>query len=533
MKEERRKIVWTTVAMLSLSTVGVLQANEPSSKFIITVDAGTAGSSDISFTIPTRSELTYDYTVDCNSDGILEATGVTGDYTCTYDKVMNNTITIDGIFPAIYFNDTGDKDEILSVEQWGTGVWTTMESAFKGASNLVINATDVPVLYAVNNMDDMFNGATSLTGDFSNWDVSSIKSMERMFRNTDYFNSDLSNWDVSNVTSMSGMFSNAATFNQDIGGWDVSNVTNMYSMFSDTAAFNQDIGGWDVSNVTNMSVMFRDAAAFNQDIGGWDVSNVTNMFSMFNGAAAFNQDIGGWDVSNVTRMEFMFYSATAFNQDIGDWNISHVVDIRFMFQNANSFDQDLGDWDFSSVIEVINIYGTNYPNLEKTFSNVEFSVSNYAALLDGLYATSPLNYIEIYVEQSAYCYGGVSHALLTDRNWIFHDLGQDCTFYFTTSNKVSVEEGVTDIMRLKTNVQSVFSIVGGADADKFTITSGGDLSFKEAPSYSSFADSNRDNVYRVQVKSDDQQGDYDYQTVRVKVEKKPNSLTSIISYLLF
>ena len=36
-------------------------------------------------------------------------------------------------FPRIYFNNGGDRQKLLTIEQWGTGKWTSMNSAFMAA----------------------------------------------------------------------------------------------------------------------------------------------------------------------------------------------------------------------------------------------------------------------------------------------------------------------------------------------------------------------------------------------------------------
>jgi hypothetical protein len=74
--------------------------------------------------------------------------------------------------------------------------------------------------------------------------------------------------------------------------------------------------------------------------------------------------------------------------------------------------------------------------------------------------------------------------------------------------------------------------VGGADGDLFEVDFlTGALSFKTAPDFNHPADRNRDNVYRVEVKSFDGNSE-DIQTVRVYV-KANISLAPIISYILF
>jgi hypothetical protein len=59
--------------------------------------------------------------------------------------------------------------------------------------------------------------------------------------------------------------------------------------------------------------------------------------------------------------------------------------------------------------------------------------------------------------------------------------------------------------------------VGGADQAKFSITSGGVLSFNTAPDYETPTDANVDNVYEVTVQADDDSGGSATQAVSVTV----------------
>ena len=180
------------------------------------------------FTIPTIGGG-YNYNVKTSEDHVL--TGQDDSCTITWASAGDKTIEIWGDFPRIYFNNTGDKDKLLDILQWGVIKWTSMEHSFFGCTNIsTLTATDSPDLSLVTSLNSMFSSASA-------------------------FNQDISSWDVSNVTDMGSMFRSASAFNQDISSWDTSNVNNMGSMFRSTA-FNQDIGSWDTSDVTDMSFMF-------------------------------------------------------------------------------------------------------------------------------------------------------------------------------------------------------------------------------------------------------------------------------------
>ena len=283
---------------------------------------------DQTITIPTYATETYHYTV--NWGDSPTSTNQTGNATHTYAVAGDYEVRISGSFPRIYFNtddNNGNQNSnsIIAIDQWGTGQWTSMNGAFRGATNLAGQASDTPDLSRVTKMNSMFQNAAAFDQNIGDWDVSGVTNMSFMLGsiyNAMAFSRDIGDWDVSNVTNMTWMFARATAFNQDISRWDVSSVNSMHSMFQNAIAFDQDIGDWDVSSVNNMQGMFSNAAAFNQDIGDWDVSNVTNMSSMFRDARAFNQDISRWDVRGVRSMTYMFRDATAFNQNLGAWYIT-------------------------------------------------------------------------------------------------------------------------------------------------------------------------------------------------------------------
>ncbi|MCK5814802.1 MAG: PKD domain-containing protein, partial [Flavobacteriaceae bacterium] len=110
-------------------------------EFITTWETTTANES---ITIPINPNYAYNYTVDWG-DGST-ATNEDSNATHSYAAAGDHTIKITGRFPAIYFNNTGDKKKIKEINQWGRNNWKSMDFAFYGCSKLQGVATDTPDL---------------------------------------------------------------------------------------------------------------------------------------------------------------------------------------------------------------------------------------------------------------------------------------------------------------------------------------------------------------------------------------------------
>lgn len=393
---------------------------------------------------------------------------ITADITITFPNPGIYRVQITGLFPRIYFNQSGtfppngkDFEKILSVEQWGNIAWASMANAFDGCKNLIVPAPDAPDLTQVTDMGGMFAKASSFNQSINHWDVSNVKNMAGLFAGADSFNQPIGNWDVSNVTNMTAMFANAVNFdqpigswntgmvsdmsymfssegsnrhkfNQPIGNWNTSEVTNMRDMFSNATSFNQPIGNWNVSKVTDMSGMFNIAENFNQPIGTWDVSNVTNMLGMFAAAKDFNQPIGYWNVSKVTNMLYMFNLAISFNQELENWNVSQVNNMLGMFQQAIAFNQPLTNWNvenveqmavmfldakaFNQPLKTWNI--SNVTDMGGMLNNTSLSVSNYDETLISWAAQSVKPNVPLGSQGLKYCVGADARAQLISKGWI-------------------------------------------------------------------------------------------------------------------
>ncbi|WP_194852315.1 BspA family leucine-rich repeat surface protein [Nonlabens antarcticus] len=371
----------------------------PSDYFITTWKTDNEGkSNNTSITIPTTG-TGYSYDIDWENDGVFDEFNLTGNSTHDYGTAGTYTVAISGSFPRIYFNNnnndvddtddgninTGEKEKIIAIEQWGTNSWVSMERAFYGCTNLVGNSTDKPDLSGVTDMSYMFAAASSFNQDISNWDVTNITNMLGTFGFAITFNQDISTWNVSNVTNMNVMFAGAEKFNKNIGNWNVSSVTDMLGMFGSATAFNQDISTWNVSNVTGMTVMFQDATAFDQDLGEWDVSNVTTMFNMFLNVtlstANYDALLTGWSKKtlqenvNFNGGNSKYCSGTAARQKI-------ITDFKWTITDGGSLAGDITDITDLSVqaqYTFPTIAGTNLTGTEAYYTETTGGGTKYAA----------------------------------------------------------------------------------------------------------------------------------------------------------
>ncbi|WP_271856177.1 BspA family leucine-rich repeat surface protein [Patiriisocius marinus] len=334
--------------------------------------------------ISKNSSYTYNYSIDWGDDQFNN--NVTQTITHTYDTPGTYTVSIIGDYPAHYFNYSNtDNIKLITIDQWGSQQWQSMDQSFLNCQNMTYNASDVPDLSQVESMRSTFYQCFLFDADINNWNVSNVTNMSNLFAAAFVFNSPLNSWDVSNVTNMSGLFLVARDFNQPINSWDVSSVTNMYRMFDGNGqpqAFNQPLNDWNVENVIDMGYMFRYTPNFNQPLDLWDVSSVTTMNRMFENATAFNQNIDFWNVENVTNMDAMFSNADAFNEPLNSWNVENVLTMRSMFQSTNVFNQPLNDWNTFSCVNMSSMF-QNAVAFDQPLNNWEVAtVTNMSYMFD-------------------------------------------------------------------------------------------------------------------------------------------------------
>ena len=310
-------------------------------------------------------------------------------HTYTSSDTFTITIAVNDLkkdIGSMYMNGNhASRAMIQDVSNWGEGIWNSFSSAFEGARNLTVSATDEPDLSATTSMKKAFRNCFSLLGTTLNdWDVRTITTMEFMFSGNFYsenfvnelkiitetvndymiFNADISGWNTAAVTNIHGMFDQCKDFNvagtQDLSTWNTAAVKDMRDTFRDAEKFNGDISTWNTKNVTLMAGLFNGARSFNGDISKWNTTNVTNMMFMFTNAVKFNGDISNWDTAKVTNMDRMFTNAQEFNQNINtlgkSWNTSAVASMERMFQGALKFNGAISNWDTAKITNMSGMF---------------------------------------------------------------------------------------------------------------------------------------------------------------------------------
>jgi hypothetical protein len=282
------------------------------SEFIFTVDTTQAGSASDTFVLPLHSGTTSMtvYWGDGNSDVIT--TYNQAELTHVYASSGTYQISLDGAVSGIRFAGAGDRLKILSIDNWGTNQWSTMQFAFYGCSNMVGTYTDSPDTSLVTNMYFSFSGCSSFNSPLT-FDCSAVTTMYQMFLGCSSFNSDIEFTNMSNVLDMRNMFYANTVLNSNIILADTSNVTQMSGMFQGCPVFNQPLN-LDTSNATSFSSMFLYAGAFDQDISAWNISSLTNAASMFfgSGFSTTNYDLllVGWQ-GQTHNNSVAFHAGTA------------------------------------------------------------------------------------------------------------------------------------------------------------------------------------------------------------------------------
>ena len=258
-------------------------------RFIISVKTDKTGvSNDDQFQLPWQGQYDVEW-----GDGNKE-TVQSGTTTHTYATAGTYDVSVTPINNCRVVFSNGDKNKLLEIKNWGTGVWSSFGSAFFGCNFVDVTATDIPDLSVATNIGAMFRSCLLLVG-----------------------NSSFANWDLSNVNRAENMFRNAALFNQNISSWDMSTITRTDQMFMDTDAFNQPLGSWNMGNVTTMNNMLRNlGTTFDQSLANWDITSLSTANNMFFGStlstASYDATLIGWAAQDITNAVSIGFGSSQF-----------------------------------------------------------------------------------------------------------------------------------------------------------------------------------------------------------------------------
>lgn len=287
----------------------------------------------------------------------------TGVVTKTYQSAGVVTIRIRGEFTlrSLYVSDLASM--LLGVQQWGglTFSNTISENMFHNCINLVVTATDQPLITPGASLKGIFRGCFLLNSSFF-WDLTGVISLEEafsecssmttnntislitpnvtnmrnMFANTNQFNSPVI-LDTRQVITMEGMFRGAKAFNQNLSSFDTRNVQFMGLMFADTVAFQQDLKFMNTSSVTSMGAMFY-RSSYTQPLS-LDISNVVSMANMFQESSRTNQPLIFKNPNSLLNTAYMF-ADSLFNYNV-QLNAPNLLTVASMFKNASFFNSSV------------------------------------------------------------------------------------------------------------------------------------------------------------------------------------------------
>lgn len=199
--------------------------------FTITVKTDNAGSAAGTFVLPTTG-AGYDCAIYWGDGTAEAATGTPGNITHVYPTSGTYTIRVNGTFPRIYFNNTGDKAKLITINQWGNIVWSSMLYAFYGCSEMQGAYTDTPNLSTASmSLRYMFNGCAKF-----NWPVA---------------------FDTSAVFDMNSMFLGCTIFNQSLATFDTSLTQNFFRMLYQCGAFKQSLATFSLAAMTEIGQMLQ------------------------------------------------------------------------------------------------------------------------------------------------------------------------------------------------------------------------------------------------------------------------------------
>ena len=245
-------------------------------RFKITIDTTKAGSANDTFVLPTAGAGTYNYFVDWGDGGAEENVVANTSQTHVYAASGTYKIKIRGTFPQIYFNNGGDKDKLMTIDNWGNIIWSSMISAFYGCSVVQGVWIDVPNTAKVTDMSSMFRGCSAFNQSLANFNTAEVTDMSSMFRGCIAFNQSVANFNTAKVTDMAYMFYGCIAFKQSLATFSMTLVANVTSML-------QGVNINDTGTTTN----------YDATLVAWAAQDVPNSLNFHGGTSKYSVAGGG------------------------------------------------------------------------------------------------------------------------------------------------------------------------------------------------------------------------------------------------
>ena len=469
---------------------------------------------------------TYDFTVDWGDGSpISEITAHDDeDKAHTYAEAGDYNLVIKGTLEAWSFNNAGDKDKIRSVENFGDLGYKNLSGAFQGCANL--GDFEGGVTSDVTDMSSMFEGATNVNPDVSNWDVSKVTDMTNLFNssglstaNYDAFLINLADNNASVedvILGATGIYyysDDAKTARDTLANdrnWTITDGGDYAALFRSTwrvsagetitlplvNGYNYDFtvdwgDGSSISEITahndiDKTHTYAEAKDYNLVIEGtleaWSFNNAgddkdkilsvesfgdlgyKNLSRAFQGCVNLGAFKGGV-TSSVTDMSYMFWGATAADPDVSDWDVSSVINMEDMFRAATSANPDVSSWNVSAVTDM------NYMFRGATAADPDVSdwdvskVTDMTYMFWGATAADPdvSDWDVSKVTNMTYMFSGATSANPDVSSWDVSAV-TDMSYMFRTTTSANPDVSDWDVSKV-TNMTYMFSGATSADPD--------------------------------------------------------------------
>ncbi len=437
------------------------------------------------------------------------------------------------------------------ISRWNTASVTNMRGMFWNATSFDQNIGGWNTAQ-VTNMRNMFFNATSFNQDISRWSTASVTDMDSVFVRATSFDQDIGEWNVEAVTTMESMFLGVslsiANYDALLVGWNRQNLTSgvtfhggnsLYiSTEAQTARANMiSSDGWNITdgglrtmnqaptNIFLSSTSIAENAGANAVVGMLSNTDTGGTYAYTLVASNGSLNILGTDLRLTASADHEAYVSypvrinvsdgthdfeKSFTIYVGDVNeVPTARDITFVVAENSANGTAVGtmvatDPDQTSPNNTLT-YAITGGNTGDVFAihpttgaitvtgaldyETTTSYSLVVTVTDGgstpLSGTATLTITVTDVNEYAPVFAGGTVATVS--------YAENATTAVTTVTATDADTGQT----------ITFTLSGGADASKFSITPAGELTFKTVPDFEMPTDVGTDNVYEVTITATD------------------------------